>query len=204
MDSETEKILESLGRPGGWQMSTREYRTIAECVAGRSPAAFLVFGVGDDSALWIDVNADGDTVFIEDSPKWIDIVRGRMAERCADIRPCSYVSRAAQWTWWCLGRGGILDRRMPSGLASRSWDVILVDAPRGFRIWHPGRLQAIHWAFTLARTSANSRGVDLFVHDFNRFTERTIATALAGGEAPSRVVDRLAHYRIRPLPRRHG
>lgn len=50
------------------------------------------------------------------------------------------------------------------------WDVILVDAPEGYRDHHPGRQQSIFLASRLARP-----GTTVFLHDAERTVESLCA-----------------------------
>ena len=200
MDESQRARVTEITSANQWQLSASEYLHISETVSTRSPCNLLVFGVGNDSELWLAANRGGRTLFLEDSAEWIAVVRGRGYAPAPDIRRCRYTSRPLQWL--ALARRKWLLRGMPAGLDAVRWDVILVDAPRGYRIWHPGRLQAIAWAAHLAGVRSASppadHPVDVFVHDYNRRTERYASLALLGRGHLVSVIDRLAHYRIHP------
>ena len=55
------------------------------------------------------------------------------------------------------------------------WDLILIDAPVGVLPYHPGRLAPIYQSAQIIARQRKQRPcapVDVFVHDFNRWTER--------------------------------
>lgn len=196
-----------------WQMSEEEYRLIVETVAARSPCNFLVFGVGNDSDLWLAANRGGETLFVEDSPAWIDRVQRRGLRPPPRIVACRYAARPLQWL--ALARRSWLLGGMPAGMDDMPWHVILVDAPRGYRPWHPGRLQSVAWAAHLARCGQGGPSAghpaDVFVHDYDRRTERYAADRFLGRSHLVARIGRLAHFRLSvsvddvvhaPLPRR--
>lgn len=198
MDESLRARAVAIASDNAWQMSLAEYLHIVETVAERSPCNLLVFGVGNDSELWLEANHRGKTVFLEDSAEWIAAVKGLSLAPAPVIRQCRYAPRPVQWL--SLVRPKWLVRGMPSLLEAVDWDVILVDAPRGYRVWHPGRLQAIAWAAHLARVgaadSAPGRRIDLFIHDFDRRTERFASLTMVGRGNLVSVVDRLAHFTV--------
>jgi uncharacterized Tic20 family protein len=69
------KEIESLVAANPGQCSVAEYSLIVEELQ-KSPAGnFLVFGLGNDSKLWLDINRGGKTVFLEDQAEWIEMVK---------------------------------------------------------------------------------------------------------------------------------
>jgi len=206
MDDSLVDRASAIAATNGWQMSAREYRGIIETVVARSPCHLLVFGAGHDSTLWLDANPGGTTWFLEDSKEWIAFLEDQSHQPPPVIRPCHYAARPLQWV--ALARPAWLRDGMPSGTEAVPWDVIVVDAPRGYRPWHPGRLQAISWAAHLAtvgdRVGARDRSVDVFVHDFDRRTERVACRIFLGNGTLVSVTDRLAHFRIPSQPHHEG
>ena len=55
-------------------MSKKQYLKISEELSKVSPCNLLVFGLGEDSYLWDNINKSGSTIFLEDSKEWIDTV----------------------------------------------------------------------------------------------------------------------------------
>jgi hypothetical protein len=198
MNSEILAHVDRLSVINSGQMSRTEYEHVATVITRRTPCNLLVFGVGNDTDLWLAANRCGRTVFLENSAQWIERVRTRFGEPSPDIRLCSYAPRLLQLI--ALMNPTRLVDGIPEGLDAVPWDVILVDAPWGYRPWHPGRLQAIAWAAHLARpdrpTAGGQRPVDVFVHDFDRRTERHGSTMLLGQQNLDSVIGRLAHFRI--------
>ena len=55
--------------------SASEYRYLGSLIQKYSPGNVLIFSVGKDSSLWMKLNKQGNTVFLEDVRKWIRFSR---------------------------------------------------------------------------------------------------------------------------------
>ena len=157
------------------QMSSEQYLYISDRISGglcRARCNVLVFGVGGDSSLWISANRDGRTVFIEEDETWAE----RARQRSPSIKVYTYTYRTT------LAR---LDEEindvdaqfydfLPPALASLQWNVILIDAPTGYVVTSPGRLQPVWFAAKHAAsiTTEQGRDIDIFLHDANRHAEQ--------------------------------
>lgn len=64
----------------GVQLESTELRPIVASIKEKPGCALLVFGCGNDSALWETVNAGGTTVFLEDNREWADTARFRLSK----------------------------------------------------------------------------------------------------------------------------
>ena len=62
----------------GIQLSTNELTAICKALSGKSNPRFLVFGLGNDSLYWHNLNKNGITVFVEDNEFWIKHVGARI------------------------------------------------------------------------------------------------------------------------------
>jgi glucuronoxylan 4-O-methyltransferase len=76
LDSYDDKIT-ALVKENPGQMTYDEYRLIANIISTRKPCNLLVFGVGRDSKLWLDINRSGYTVFLEDSEYWLNMIKNQ-------------------------------------------------------------------------------------------------------------------------------
>ena len=127
----------------------------------------LVFGLGNDTPLWLRLNKDGHTQFLESSENWI--------EKSMLLYPGLNVAIMPTFGFTVASSAILTERElsaceMPSFLRGSTWDVIVVDGPPGHRQTDPGRAVAIYWAANLATPST-----DVFVDDYDRRLERRFA-----------------------------
>ena len=188
--SDDAAIRELVARNPG-QATFEEYKLVHDVVLARAPCAMLVFGVGRDSRLWLDANAGGSTVFLEDVAEWAAFARREIPGVVVhDIR-----YRTRRFMWPVLRRWPSLLRMtdLPPGVTGRAWDVLLVDAPRGTRWYKPGRMKSIHAASELARRGGRA---DVFVHDCHRMVEAEASDQLLGAERLVAQAGSMRHYRF--------
>ena len=137
------------------------FRIVLELLR-RAPCRLLVVGAGNDTELYVNANAGGKSVVLEDHSDWIE----RIKHLNCTVLPVSYCTK--------LEDGPLepcpLPDWLPSELLNDSWDVILVDAPHGFYAGAPGRQQSIFLASQLARP-----GTTVFLHDWDRPAEQSFA-----------------------------
>lgn len=111
------------------QLSEAEYGLIAQTVLDKTLCNMLVFGVGLDSNLWIKINSQGTTVFLEDNPIWFDRISLKIPEINANL--VTYNTKRSQWLE-LLNRNIeaelLLD--LPIEITETKWDIIFVDARR--------------------------------------------------------------------------
>ena len=150
------------------QISRGQMFAIASVLAayGRE-ANFLVFGCGNDSPLWQQLNGLGYTLFVENHPAWLTRTKRRFPQ--LNIEPISYDGRTVADSL-PLVESELSLYPVPDVLRSADWDVILVDSPMGHKPDRPGRSLSIYWASQIARDSTQ-----VFVDDYNRELERTYA-----------------------------
>jgi glucuronoxylan 4-O-methyltransferase len=147
----------------GIQLSTNELTAICKALSGKSNPRFLVFGLGNDSLYWHNLNKNGITVFVEDNEFWIKHVDARIEG--LDIVHFDYGTRQKDWKI-LLDTPALLESDIPDKLSAEKWDIILVDAPAGYAEETPGRMKSIYMASQLIKS-----GGDVFVHDCNREVE---------------------------------
>ena len=153
------------------QFAEAEAMLVARAVRQFRECRFLVFGVGNDSAMWHGINSSGATVFLEHNPEWIEKIRQR--DGPLDIRRVEYTTRITQWREW-LDAPRRARLELPCDIREGAWDVVLVDAPNGFAMVEEypgfgtihGRMQSIEAASLLV-----APGGFVFVHDAQREVE---------------------------------
>jgi hypothetical protein len=131
---------------------------------------FLVFGLGNDSPMWVDINRFGRTLFVENDPKWFEVVKEQnpsIDARLVDYGDVSVVKSLAD------PMTIIKSANPPDFLREQSWDVILIDGPRGYKPHHPGRAIPICWSAMI-----KNRQTDIFIDDANRDLERLFSDLL--------------------------
>ncbi|KAG0515801.1 hypothetical protein BDA96_10G308700 [Sorghum bicolor] len=194
-------------------MPGADVRAIAAVLKRRAPCNLLVFGLGGETPLWRALNHGGRTVFLDENQYYVSHLEGRHpgleaydvaytttvrefpdlldAARAAECRP-------VQNLLFSDCRLAIND--LPNQLYDVSWDVILVDGPRGYTATSPGRMSAIFTAGVLARTRAGEGATtDVLVHDYEREVERACSREFLCEE--NRVAETstrsLAHFVVR-------
>ncbi|GAB4821706.1 hypothetical protein N2152v2_008752 [Parachlorella kessleri] len=144
---------------------------------------FLVFGLGLDSIMWNKVNCLGRTVFIENYPSWIDKILS--IEPGLEVVQVDYNSTVADANKWFQGSAGRWSLDLPSSVDRLCWDVILVDAPQGYKRDMPGRMQSAQLALEKAQrcvSEGRRQKVTVFMHDMERPLEQRIANELYNKE----------------------
>ena len=86
------KELVSLN-PGNGSVS--EYKYLGSLIQKYSPGNVLIFSVGKDSGLWMKLNKQGNTVFLEDVRKWIRFSRNITTD--INIIKVNYYTRRRNW-----------------------------------------------------------------------------------------------------------
>lgn len=168
--------------------------------------------------LWRGLNAGGRTVFLDENEWMISKLEkeygdefeaydvqytttvGKLKELINEVRERRRDEcRPVQDLLFSECRLGIND--LPNHLYVIPWDVILVDGPRGYEAKMPGRMSAIFTSGVLARSkrgggATTATTTDVFVHDFERETERVCGGEFLCDENLVEVRDSLAHYVI--------
>ncbi|XP_028771948.1 probable methyltransferase At1g27930 [Neltuma alba] len=178
------------------------------------PSNFLVFGLGHDSLMWESINPGGTTVFLEEDPKWVQTVlkdaphlqahyvhyRTHLKE--ADRLLSSYRSEPNCSPGKAYLRGNekckLALHNLPDTVYDREWDLIMIDAPRGYFAEAPGRMAAIFSAAVMARNRKGSGVTHVFLHDVDRKVEKLYAEEFLCRKYRARAVGRLWHFKIPP------
>ncbi|KAK6116600.1 hypothetical protein DH2020_049706 [Rehmannia glutinosa] len=156
-----------------------------------APCDFLVFGLGHDSLMWAALNPRGTTLFLEEDPKWFKAVmkdapalhaetvpyRTQLSE--ADELLRHYRTEPDCWANSSFLRGNSKCRLALNMLSDKvyvtEWDMIMIDAPRGYFPKAPGRMAAIYSAAVMARNRKRLGVTHVFLHDVDRRVEKMYA-----------------------------
>ncbi|KAM0987733.1 hypothetical protein ACFX2I_011756 [Malus domestica] len=194
------------------QQSRDEITVSFEVLKSRSPCNFLVFGLGFDSLMWASLNPRGTTLFLEEDPKWVqtvlkdapqlraETVRYRTQLKEADELLSSYRSQRSCSPSEAVLRGNTECRlaldNLPDDVYDKEWDLIMVDAPRGYFPEAPGRMGAIFSAAVMARRRRGSGVTHVFLHDVDRKVEKAFAEEFLCRKFLVKAVGRLWHFEI--------
>ena len=78
------------------------------------------------------------------------------------------------------------------------WDLIMIDAPRGYFPEAPGRMAAIYSAAVMARNRKGAGVTHVFLHDVDRRVEQMYAEAFLCKKYLVKAEGRLWHFEIPP------
>jgi uncharacterized protein (TIGR01627 family) len=171
------------------QLSPEQLISIIDTL--KPPCNLLVFGVGNDSSLWIKANKDGNTVFIENNIDWLNKVKRINPELKSVL--VEYKTVLSKWKD-IIDKPKELEMDFNSDdydIRKTKWDVIIVDAPMGYEEAHPGRMQSIYEASRIIKD-----GGHVFVHDCNRKVEGVYTTKFLLTENLIEEIGNLRHYKI--------
>lgn len=162
-------------RHSGIQLKMAEILKVKECLDSFERCRFLVFGLGNDSSFWNEINAHGSTLFLEDYPPWFDRITKAYPQLKAFL--VHYPNNITQWQE-LIDEAEKLKMDLPSGMdPDNKWDVILVDGPRGHVQSEeiPGRMSSIY----MASQWVEEEGYVL-VHDAQRIVESSYSDRYLG------------------------
>eukprot|EP01018_Ginkgo_biloba_P014184 Gb_13730 [translate_table: standard] len=194
------------------QQNTAEIMLSFKVLAARSPCNFLVFGLGYDSTLWNALNYGGRTVFLEEDLNWINEMHKTHPElKAYHVNYPTNLTQADSLLQYyssdpsCNPKQGLVGSEcklaltnLPEEIYSVEWDVIMIDAPRGYFDAAPGRMTAIFSASVMARNRNKDGVTDVYLHDVDRKVEKMYAEEFLCRENLVNASGRLWHFRIEP------
>ncbi|KAH7570505.1 hypothetical protein ACOSP7_018700 [Xanthoceras sorbifolium] len=196
------------------QQSLAEVSVSFNVLKGLSPCNFLVFGLGFDSLMWNSLNPRGTTLFLEEDPKWVQTVlkdaptlhahtvRYRTQLQESDHLLSTYKTEPSCAPKKAYLRGNqqckLALESLPEEVYDKEWDMIMIDAPRGYFPEAPGRMGAIFSAAVMARQRKGSGVTHVFLHDVDRRVEKAFAEEFLCRKYLKKAVGRLWHFEIPP------
>lgn len=178
-----------------------------------APFNFLVFGLGHDSLMWDSFNPRGTTLFLEEDQKWIQTVlqkapnlRAHHVQYRTQLREADELISSYRAEPKCAPSEAAplqgnkkcrlaLDN-LPQEVYDKEWDLIMIDAPRGYFAEAPGRMAAIFSAAVMGRNRRGSGPTHVFLHDIDRKVEKTFAQEFLCRKYRVNAVGRLWHFEI--------
>lgn len=191
-------LIDLFGNHGHRHITVAQRTLIAKTITQYEHCNLLIIGTGLDSGLWMDINENGTTYFIEHDPFWID--------QCQKLFPgiqiikTEYKTLATQWQE-LLNLQNYTNYLPPihNNIINQPWDVILIDGP-------PSQDIALHCSPTIGRMQAffltrllainRKKMLHIFIHDTDRIAERVYAATLFGAKNFAQELENLWHYKL--------
>ncbi|KAL2484436.1 Protein of unknown function (DUF579) [Abeliophyllum distichum] len=196
------------------QQNIDEIRISFDVLRSLSPCNFLVFGLGHDSLMWASFNPRGTTLFLEEDPRWVQTVlkdapglsastvnyRTKLSD--ADNLLSHYRTEQDCSPTKSFIRGNSKCRlalnMLQDEVYDKEWDIIMIDAPRGYFPDAPGRMSAIYSAAVMARNRKSPGVTHVYLHDVDRKVEKMYAETFLCKKHLVKAVGRLWHFEIPP------
>lgn len=200
------------------QQSLAEVSVSFDVLREISPCNFLVFGLGFDSLMWTSLNPRGTTLFLEEDPKWVQTVlkdaptlHAHTVKYRTQLKEAKGLLSAYKSEPLCSPQKAVLRgndqcklalESLPDEVYEKEWDMIMIDAPRGYFPEAPGRMAAIFSAAVMARRRKGSGVTHVFLHDVDRRVEKAFADEFLCRKYLKKAVGRLWHFEIPPASNR--
>lgn len=197
------------------QQSRQEIGISLQVLKSLSPCNFLVFGLGHDSLMWAALNPRGTTLFLEEDPKWVETVLKDAPTLHAHTVPYrTQLSQADELLGHyhdqpeCNPANNISLQSntkcrlalnmLPDEVYEAEWDVIMIDAPRGYFPEAPGRMAAVYSAAVMAMHRKKMGVTHVMLHDVDRRVEKMYAEMFLCRKHLVSAAGRLWHFEIPP------
>lgn len=198
------------------QQSLPEISISFDVLQSLTPCNFLVFGLGLDSLMWSSFNPRGTTLFLEDDPTWVDsVLKDAPTLRAHTVRYHTKLSEADHLLSsyhsepnchrpsdksFLRGNTGckLALSDLPSEVYDMEWDLIMIDAPKGYYPEAPGRMSVIYSSAVMARSRKKPGVTHVFLHDVDRRVEKVYAEEFLCRKYLVNASGRLWHFEIPP------
>ncbi|GMN56624.1 hypothetical protein TIFTF001_025738 [Ficus carica] len=170
--------------PNATVLTEKEFQLLFNLVIQKAPCNLLIFGLEPEYLFLSSINAGGTTVFLENDPEKLNTTKPKFnttriykVEYKAPANEAYKLLKHARKNPACAASSGELQaskcrlalRNLPQEVYELTWDVVVVDGPRGNAPEAPGRMAAIYTAAVIAR---NGNTTDVVVHDVDRMIEK--------------------------------
>ncbi|KAH0468296.1 hypothetical protein IEQ34_003329 [Dendrobium chrysotoxum] len=191
-------------------LTLKELNLLSSIIARNQSRNLLFFGLNPQFLPLAEANIGGSAIFLEDDFERIrkfhrktyrnvavHLVRyngkaGNAYDLLKHGREHKYCSRRAS-KYVGISRCRLALSSLPQEIYKKSWDVVVVDGPRGDKPEAPGRMAAIYTAAIIARMGS---GTDVVVHDADRMIEKWYSWEFLCHENLFSVKGKLWHFRI--------
>ena len=182
--------IQELVASNPFQLSVAEYTYLASVMEECHPCNVLVFGLGNDSALWHQINAGGKTVFLEHNQEWHQKILSQHPYLTCHF--VTYHTHLSDWKILLNQDPRNLTMDLSAEIMETRWDLIFVDAPEGYQDTLPGRMQSIYMASILGQKGK----AHVLVHDCDRPAEQAYSARFLGNRYFIRSIEKLRHYKF--------
>lgn len=172
-----------------------------------------MFGLGHDSQMWHAFNPGGTTLFLEEDPKWVETVlhdapflRAKYVKYRTQLQEADQLLQSYRSEPDCNPTKNIPLKQnercklalnmLPDEVYDKEWDLIMIDAPRGYFAEAPGRMAAIYSAAVMARKRKGSGVTHVYLHDVDRRVEKIYAEEFLCRKNLVKGEGRLWHFEI--------
>ncbi|KAJ0265322.1 hypothetical protein HA466_0016290 [Hirschfeldia incana] len=198
--------------PPNTSMSFSELSAISTVINSKPPNCnLLVFGLSHESLLWRSINLKGRTVFVDDNPYAVSkFEQSNPGVEAYDVVFPTKLSQAGRLLRYYKTRpecGPVQNllfsdcklaiNDLPNFVYEIDWDVILVDGPRGYAGYSPGRMAPIFTSAVLAKSKSSgkkTKKTDVFVREYGRRLERVYSNEFLCEENLVEVVGEIGHF----------
>lgn len=156
-------------------MTRNQYIEIYKIIKSKSPCNLLIFGLGEDSYLWNDINNNGNTIFLENIEEW--------AKRFNDLEVINVNYKTTVLDFPNNLNETNLLLELPDKVTKLVWDIVIIDSPVGhnppcvncnlcsINNPAPGRMSSIYTASKLI----NENSI-IIIDDTDRIIEKTCSS----------------------------
>eukprot|EP00250_Pteridium_aquilinum_P017199 c23505_g1_i1 orf=483-1388(-) len=193
------------------QQTSEEIMITVNILSQKAPCNFLIFGLGYDSLLWQTLNHGGNTVFLEEDANWIaEMQRSNPDVRAIQVNYTTQVSESAELLSYARREKEIcspatdLQRSecklaingLPEEIYREKWDVVMIDAPRGYFEEAPGRMSAIFSSAVMAKGRGKKESTHIMLHDVDRSVEKDFSMEFFCSKNLIEGAGKLWHFQI--------
>ena len=165
------------GKAKGTQMTDAQIFFIVDSLhaaqyINNAESKLLVFGLGNDSPTWRDLNCNRRTVFIEDNSDWYNMITSKYAGIEAYLYKYNTTLGDAQRFY-----DQPFMMEIHPNVDTECFDLILIDAPMGFDSSKPGRMAPAHYTQNRVKECMAQKKKNImfvFMHDMERPGEQEI------------------------------
>ena len=182
--------IQKLVETNPYQLSFREYTYLAGEMQRYTPCNVLIFGLGNDSTIWHQINTQGKTIFLEHNQEWYERILSNHPHLNSYF--IHYHTVLSDWQHLLHQDETNLSIELPPEVMQTQWDIIFVDAPEGYASTKPGRMQSIYMASVLGQKGLSH----VFVHDCDRPVEKACCSRFLADAKLVRSIEKLRHYKF--------
>ncbi|RZC60218.1 hypothetical protein C5167_021963 [Papaver somniferum] len=162
--------------------------------------------------MWAAFNPRGTTLFLEEDPKWVQTVlkdasflHAQTVTYRTQLQEADDLMKSYRKVPSCLPANAYVNgntecklalTNLPDEVYDKEWDLIMIDAPRGWFAEAPGRMGAIWSAAVMARNRKGPGVTHVFLHDVDRKVEKMFAMEFLCKKYLVKAVGRLWHFEI--------